>query len=325
MTTDFRADAVAAPYLDSDGSGFGDAGDAGVQERSGMISQTGRFIPQGPARAAQGHVIVIGNEKGGAGKSTVAMHLLVCLMRMGRRVGVIDLDLRQASLSRYLANRRRWSEKRGVELPMPEEIVLPQSAARHLDEVEREELAAWRGAVSDLKARCDFIIIDAPGADTHYARLAHAAADTILTPINDSFIDFDLLAEVDPDTFEVGRPSFYAELVWECRKRKAAAERKSIDWVVMRNRIASLDARNKRRVGRGLRKLSEKVGFRLAPGFSERVIYRELFPLGLTLLDLTESGSSVQFTMSHVAARQELRDLLILLKLPGLAGEPIPF
>jgi chromosome partitioning protein len=280
----------------------------------------------GPERGVEsGHVIVIGNEKGGAGKSTVAIHLAVALMRMGKTVGVVDLDLRQASLTRYLSNRQRWSEARGVALPMPETFSLPQSSARSLDEVEAEEAQAWAGALAQLQLRCDFIIVDAPGSDTHYARLAHASADTLVTPINDSFIDFALLADVDPDTFEVGRPSVYAEMVWDCRKQKALRSKRSIDWVVMRNRISMLDARNKRRVGQGLKALSERIGFRLAPGFSERVIYRELFPAGLTLIDLTEAGSKMPFTMSHVAARQELRELVIVLKLPGLAGARIPF
>ena len=176
-----------------------------------------------------------------------------------------------------------------------------------------------------IKARSDFVIVDAPGHDTHYSRLAHASADTIITPVNDSFVDFDLLADVDADTFEVGRPSLYSEMVWNCRKQRAQTEKRSIDWVVMRNRVSTLDARNTRRVADGLKKLSERVGFRIAPGFSERVIYRELFPVGLTLIDLTESGSAIPFTMSHVAARQELRDLLIVLKLPALAGKPFPF
>ncbi len=271
------------------------------------------------------HVIVVGNEKGGAGKSTVAIHLAVALMRMGKSVGVIDLDLRQASLTRYMANRQQWSAKRGVSLPMPIQRVLPASTARSLDEVEAEEVESWTAALGELSAECDFILVDAPGSDTHYSRLAHASADTLITPINDSFVDFALLADVDPDTFQVGRPSVYAEMVWDCRKQKALSSKSSIDWVVMRNRVSMLDARNKRRVGQGLKALSNRVGFRLAPGFSERVIYRELFPAGLTLIDLTEAGSAVPFTMSHVAARQELRELLIVLKLPGLAGAAIPF
>lgn len=280
-----------------------------------------------PARAGAkpAHVIVVGNEKGGAGKSTVAIHLAIALMRMGRSVGVVDLDVRQSTLGRYLANRQRWCERRGVELPTPHQETVKASPLRALDEAEAEESEAWQSALTSLKARCDYIVVDAPGADTYLARLAHSSADTIITPVNDSFVDFDLLAEVDPDTYEVGRPSLYSALVWDCRKQKAVREKKSIDWVVMRNRISMLDARNKRRVGKGLKKLSERVGFRLAPGFGERVIYRELFPLGLTLLDLTQDGSAMQFTLSHVAARQELRDLLIVLKLPGLEGETIPF
>ena len=271
------------------------------------------------------HVIVVGNEKGGAGKSTAAIHLAVALMRMERRVGVVDLDLRQATLSRYLQNRRGWSDRNGVALPFPEEARLQPSRLRDLDAVEAEERAAFDAAFDGLQPRCDFIIVDAPGHDTVYSRLAHARADTILTPVNDSFVDFDLLASVDPKTFEVERPSLYTEMVWEARKQKAASQRRSIDWVVMRNRISTLDARNKRRVGEGLKALSKRVGFRIAPGFSERVIYRELFPVGLTLLDLTATGSQVQFTMSHVAARQELRDLVIVLKLPQLAGAELTF
>jgi len=271
------------------------------------------------------HVIVIGNEKGGAGKSTVAMHLSIALLRMGKTIGAIDLDLRQRSFGRYLQNRRTWMENNGVDLPIPKEFRLEASALRNLDDAEAEEDARFQAVFSELKAERDFIIIDAPGSDTHYSRLAHAAADTIITPVNDSFIDFDLLAEIDAQTFEVGRPSVYSEMVWDCRKKRAGRDKTSIDWVVMRNRMSQLDARNKRRVGDGLKKLSERIGFRMAPGFAERVIYRELFPLGLTLLDLTEDGSAVAFSMSHVAARQELRDLLTVLKLPELADIKIPF
>lgn len=280
------------------------------------------FGEAGPALA---HRIVVGNEKGGAGKSTVAIHLAVALMRMGKRVGLIDLDVRQASLTRYLDNRRRWIENRGVTLPMPQEARLKASSARSLDDAEAQELASWRSAIDAMRRTCDFIVIDSPGSDTFFSRLAHAEADTLVTPINDSFVDFALLADVDPDSFEVGRPSAYADMVWTGRKMKAKAERTPIDWVVMRNRVSTLDARNKRRVGQGLKALSQRIGFRLAPGFSERVIYRELFPAGLTLIDLTEAGSAMPFTMSHVAARQELRELLIVLKLPGLDGARIPF
>ena len=270
-------------------------------------------------------VIIIGNEKGGAGKSTVAMHLSVALMRMGKKVGMIDLDVRQRTSTRYLENRLRWIKSTGSRIPMPETLRVDASVARNLDEAEAEESERFLGSLKRLKQTCDYIIVDAPGGDTFLSRLAHASADTLITPLNDSFVDFDLLGDVNPQTLEVVRPSFYAEMVWACRKHKAQTTRKPIDWVVMRNRMSPLEARNKQRVGEALDNLAKRIGFRLAPGLSERVIYRELFPMGLTLLDLTEEGSNITFTMSHVAARQELRDLLILLKLPGLEGAEISF
>lgn len=291
--------------------GFSPIGDGDTQNRE--------------TRPQTGRVIVIGNEKGGAGKSTVAMHLTVALMRMGRRVGVIDLDVRQRTLTRYLENRQRWTETTGSRLPMPEIIRVDASEARDLDTAEREESDRFEASLKRLKANCDFIMIDAPGGDTFLSRLAHVHADSLITPLNDSFVDFDLLGDVNPQTLDVVRPSFYSEMVWSCRKKKAQDSRRPIDWVVMRNRMSPLEARNKQKVGEALDKLARRIGFRLAPGLSERVIYRELFPAGLTLLDLTEEGSNISFTMSHVAARQEMRDLLIVLQLPELQGAEINF
>jgi chromosome partitioning protein len=271
------------------------------------------------------HVIVVGNEKGGAGKSTIAVHLAVALMRMGQRVGAIDLDTRQRTFTRYMENRAVWAEAQNQSLLMPTQIGVAAGQSRDLDLREEEETQNWQNALAMLNADCDFIIVDAPGSDTYLSRLAHGAADTILTPINDSFVDFDLLANTAKGGIAKARPSLYSEMVWEARKRKAAVSRKSIDWVVMRNRMSMLNARNKQRVGESLNILSNRLGFRQAPGFGERVIYRELFPNGLTLLDLTEKGSAIQFSMSHVAARQELRDLLIVLKLDALQGASFTF
>jgi chromosome partitioning protein len=281
--------------------------------------------PSPPQSAARGaHLIVIGNEKGGAGKSTVAMHLIVALLKQGRRVGAIDLDLRQRTLARYVENRLTASAARGLSLPMPQMVDVRGSAARNLDLAEHEEAALFQGALRRLSDTCHFIVIDSPGADTFLAREAHAAADTLITPMNDSFVDFDLLGDVDPQTHDVVRPSFYASLVWESRKRKAQTSRRPIDWVVMRNRMAvgTIEAKNRQRLSSALVSLSSRVGFRLAPGFSERVIFRELFPQGLTLLDSAEGDAA---SMSKVAARQEVRDLMIVLRLPGLEGEALRF
>jgi chromosome partitioning protein len=286
-----------------------------------------RLRAAAPPAPKQAHVIVVGNQKGGAGKSTVAMHIIVALMRMGRRTGVIDLDIRQRSLTRYIENRARWIAGRGASLPLPQILELSESRERQLDAAEVEEDSAFRAALRRLSETCDFIVIDSPGGDSHLSRLAHACADTLVTPLNDSFVDFDLLGDVDPDHAEIVRPSIYSEMVWDSRKKKALAVRAPIDWVVLRNRTSAsrIEAKNKQRVGDALKTLSQRIGFRMAPGLSERVIYRELFPQGLTLLDLDATGAAGAMKMPHLAARQELRDLFIALKLPGLDGEPLKF
>jgi len=283
------------------------------------------YDPQPAHRLA--HIIVVGNQKGGAGKSTVAMHILVALMRMGRRTGAIDLDVRQRSLTRYIENRGRWIVARGAKLPAPQIFELSESRQRSLDAAEAEEEAGFRAALKRLSETCDFIVVDSPGGDSHLARLAHACADTLVTPLNDSFVDFDLLGAIDAAQPNVVRPSIYSEMVWESRKKKAQSLRTPIDWIVLRNRTSTsrIEAKNKQRVGDALKTLSNRIGFRLAPGLSERVIYRELFPQGLTMLDLDTPDAAGDLKMGHLAARQELRDLFITLKLPGLEGEPLKF
>jgi chromosome partitioning protein len=270
---------------------------------------------------AQGHVIVLGNEKGGSGKSTTAMHLFVALARSCHRVGAMDLDTRQLSFFRYLENRRAYAERRGVDLLLPEQVAIEPSALPVRADAEAADRAALREAVAGLRARCDFVVIDCPGSHSTLSQEAHAEADTLITPMNDSLVDFDLLARVDPATGKVKGPSIYAEMVWRGRQLRAQAGRKPTDWVVMRNRISTLDARNKRNVGGMLAELSRRIGFRLAPGFSERVIFRELFLSGLTLLDVKAEAGAPALSMSHVAARQEVRELLRNLALPGVPAE----
>ena len=263
------------------------------------------------------HIIVVGNEKGGSGKSTTCMHVATALVRMGHRVGALDLDLRQRSFGRYIENRQAYARREGLDLPCPD--------YRDLPEVDQASLAAGENvydrrlsaAVAGFEKDADFIIIDCPGSHTRLSQVAQTLADTLITPLNDSFIDFDLLARVDPDTSRVIGPSIYSEMVWNARQLRARAGLTPIDWIVVRNRLGAQQMHNKRKVGGALDQLSKRIGFRVAPGFSERVIFRELFPRGLTLLDLKDVGVE-RLNISNVAARQELRDLMRELKLPGV-------
>jgi chromosome partitioning protein len=271
------------------------------------------------ARAAEPrrvHVIVFGNEKGGTGKTTTAMHIAVAIARAGRKVAAIDLDGRQRSFARYIENRAAFVERTGRSLPVPDVQVVERSKGPK-NEADADEGARLTEALTRARERADFIVIDTPGNDTTLSRLGHAAADTLVTPMNDSFLDFDLLAKFDPDSLDIKGPSLYSEFVWDCRKRRLMAHRSNLDWVVMRNRVSSIEMRNKRKVATALEQLSSRVSCRLAPGFSDRVIFRELFPLGLTMLDLPVKGLAMPLTMSHVAARQEVRELLTALRLPG--------
>lgn len=274
-------------------------------------------------RPTPAHVIVVGNEKGGTGKSTTAMHVIMSLLYRGFKVAVVDLDARQKSLARYLENRHGYAARHGLTLDVPPCHIIDRSEGPMVADIERDERERFDHALDRLEREADFILIDCPGSDSHLARLAHARADTLLTPLNDSFVDLDLIGQVDPDTYQVRKLSLYSEAVWESRKQRALAGRRSLDWVVMRNRIATIDAHNKRRVDAALTQLQQRIAFRYIPGLSERVIYRELFPKGLTLVDMKSVGSR-RMTMSHVAARQELRSMMNDLRLPRWnAADPV--
>ncbi|QYK42730.1 MAG: division plane positioning ATPase MipZ [Paracoccaceae bacterium] len=264
------------------------------------------------------HIIVVGNEKGGSGKSTTCMHLATALARMGHRTGALDLDLRQQTFARYIENRLSHAARAGLSLASPNVAPLPEIDPASLPEGENIFDARLASAIATLDPVSDFIVIDCPGSHTRLSQVAHSLADTLVTPMNDSFVDFDLLARLDPETGKVRGPSIYAEMVWQARQLRAAAGLKPIDWVVVRNRLGVQAMHNKRKVGTALDDLARRIGFRVAPGLSERVIYRELFPRGLTLLDLKDTGVE-SLSLSNIAARQELRDLLAELRLPGVS------
>lgn len=274
-----------------------------------------------PMPLKRASIICFGNVKGGSGKSTTAMHTLVALLKMGKTVGAIDLDIRQKTLSTYIENRRNWAEQEGIDVPMPLERHIHLSRLDSRREADAEEKEWLKTALGELSHLCDYIIIDSPGSYTNLSRIAHANADTIVTPMNDSFIDLDVIAKIDHQSFQVKGPSLYSQMIWESRKLRAQTDRAKIDWVLIRNRMSNLDTRNKRQMQTVLTKLAPRAGFRLAPGFCDRVIYRELFYAGLTLLDLGDPGSKMRMTMSHIAARQEMRDLIASLNLPGLESE----
>jgi len=263
------------------------------------------------------HVIVLGNEKGGSGKSTTAMHIAVALLKAGQRVATIDLDSRQKTFTHYVENRRD-AARRGVgALEVPDHFAIARGEGVRVDENEAAEFGGFAAAINTVEHTHDFVVVDTPGNDTYLMRLAHSMADTLVTPLNDSFLDFDVLGTLDPATFEVTGASHYAKMVRHARRQRRIVDGGLTDWIVVRNRLALLGSRNKKLVGQCLDRLGLRLGFRATEGFSERVVFREFFPHGLTALDaLDEATSGIRPNLSHLTARQEVRSLIEALKLP---------
>jgi chromosome partitioning protein len=267
--------------------------------------------------AQKPYFIVLGNEKGGSGKSTTSIHIIVSLLRDGYRVGAMDLDARQGTLAGTLAARQAFVESKGIDLPLPEFRPVYRSELDNRHEVEAEEREGFDAAVTELvETGAEVIVVDCPGTDNFLSRYGHSFADALITPINDSFVDFSMLAKVEPDNHDIIKPSIYSEMVWEARKSRFNRDRGKIDWIVMRNRLAAVEARNKRDVGETLETLAKRIGFRTLKGFGERVIFRELYLLGLTLMDVKEANVGIAMGLSHIAARNEVRALVSAIKLP---------
>ena len=271
------------------------------------------------------HVIVLGNEKGGSGKSTLAVHVIVALLKAGRRVASIDTDSRQLSLTRYLDNRARWARQSGMALELPSHFSVELGEGERIRDVEASEFARFTEIVDRLGETVDFVVVDTPANDSYRMRLSHALADTLITPVNDSFVDLDVLGRVEGVPFAVTALSQYAHLVAEVRDKRQSSVPHETDWIVVRNRLSTLSSRNQRNVVEGLGLLAARLGFRIANGISERVVFREFFPMGLTAFDpFDRAVLGTRPTMSHVAARSEIRELVECLNLPvgGAAVAP---
>lgn len=263
------------------------------------------------------HVIAVGNEKGGSGKSTTAFHLAIYLLYQGYKIASLDVDSRQQTLTHYVRNRRDWARLRGLPLPHTTHFHLPLARGDSVRENHRLEFDLFRQALGEVEQGADFIIIDTPGFDTNLTRLAHSLADTLVTPVNDSLIDLAVMAQVDPVTGEPRELSHYARLVQRARSERLSVDGRTIDWVLVRNRISMLSSRNMRQVQAMLERIATRLGCRVADGIAERVIFRSLFATGMTVFDpLDEELLGGLPSTSHMAARQEYRNLVSALNLP---------
>jgi chromosome partitioning protein len=255
-------------------------------------------------------VVVVGNEKGGSGKTTVTMHLAIGLLHRGVTVGTIDLDSHQQSLSRYLDNRRAWCQDKGISLVFPEHHLMEPSFQDSRAVATEEDLAALRENLATLGQKCEIILLDCPAGDGTLARAAHSLADTLVTPLNDSFVDLDPLLQFGPGNFQVVALGAYFRMLWDIRNRRRETGLAAFEWIVLRNRLSGLADQNKKNLAHVLEKISPILRFHLAEGLGERIIFRQLFRQGLTVFDIDEPMASIAPTHSHQAARAELSALL---------------
>lgn len=239
------------------------------------------------AETRRAHIVVFGNEKGGSGKTTTAVHLIAGLLWAGYSVASVDLDGRQRSLTRYLENRRATMQARGLRLPCPRHHVLTASPLDSVKAARQEDRQKLADLVGTLATEHDFVVIDCPGSDAHLSRVAHRLADTLITPLNDSLLDLDMVVHLSADGTEFREAGAYALMVVEQRQKRIAHGGAGMDWILLRNRMSPLGSRNSAMIGGVLRQLSRTVGCRIAKGVRERVIYRQLFLHGLTVLDIT--------------------------------------
>jgi chromosome partitioning protein len=262
------------------------------------------------------HVIVVANEKGGCGKSTLSIHLSVALMKAGYRVATIDLDTRQRSLTRFYENRASFARSAAWHVELPRHFAPDHVRGPDVRENESAEFGCFAEAIGEVEHTFEFVVIDTPASDSYLMRLAHSLADTLISPMNDSFIDMDALSRVHHDRTHRGEVAQYAEIVLEARRKRRLVDNGLIDWVLVRNRIAALQSNNARQVDQALRKLAVELQFRVAEGLHDRVIFRELFPIGLTALDALEEADHT-LTPSQLTARREIESLVNDLRLPS--------
>lgn len=241
-------------------------------------------------------VIVIGNIKGGSGKTTTAMHLVTSLMRrkIGDRflkVGCLDTDVDQLSFQKFLKSRERWAQKTGREIDFPVYRQLKKSTLNEVEKRESAELQSFLAVLESLTKTegCDVVVIDTPGSNTWYSRLAHSAADTLITPFNCSMLDLDLVAEYDatrpwPESY-IG-PSRYTQLVWEAWKTRDTLGMTPSKWFFIMNRFNPDTIIEKTDPYFHMFKLAEQLDAKASPGIPEREVFSKLWPYGLTLFDL---------------------------------------
>src|ERR1700761_2353591 len=145
------------------------------------------LVQASQSQSGSAHVVVLGNEKGGSGKSTTALHIAVALLKAGQRVATIDLDCRQQSFTRYITNRSSWARRTGLKLELPTHYCIKLGETMQIADNENTEFQQFMEAVAAVEHAFDFIVIDTPGNDSYLMRLPPPMAGTPGAPSTKHF------------------------------------------------------------------------------------------------------------------------------------------
>lgn len=233
-------------------------------------------------------IIVFGHEKGGTGKSTLTIHVAIGLKMQNYTVGVIDLDARQGTSIRFLTRRER------LDLMVPDQYFGILNSTSDSKEIAfKEDEIALKTAITKMRD-LDYIIIDTRGSNNNFTQLAINFCDKLITPINDSVLDIDMLISIGSKDQVFFGP--YTQTVWEQKKqRNLQNNMKPIDWYLIRNRVSPIVTKNTNNCTAMLETICRKIGCKLGPSITERVIYKETLDRGLLLFDLQDQASISNF------------------------------
>lgn len=257
-----------------------------------------------------GRIIVFSNLKGGTGKSTTALSVIVGLLRQGKSVASLDLDMDQEALSRYLFNRTRFAKLTKLRIGMPDHHRFTQIDPGGNGAELSTRLDKLSELIDKLVAENDYLVIDCPSLDNPLTRAVTARADVLTSPVNESFLDIDVIGEVRGSPPTVTRVGPFAEIIGAEMQRRREEGIAPLEWIVVRNRRNPSATRHTAAIGTVLDELARNLSFRVTDGFVDRLIFRELFLVGLSILDLRKDDPLIAGNSSHKSAYEEASDLL---------------
>jgi len=250
-------------------------------------------------------VITIGNNKPGAGKTTLAVHVILSLVSYGYRVCAIDIDPDQRSLSHYLENRKRYMNQRGITLPMPTAHATVNQRSLSTAISNDTHCHHFQDYIHRICQEYDFLVMDTQAFNSFLSRFAHSLANIIITPVNYSLSDIE---------------GEYWSLIERRNDTQNQIHSTPLRWFILRNRYLLVDTPGIRHIYKQFSRLAFSHELIWKDGLQERPLYHELFLRGLSLLDVGEENHGIEVTLPYIAARQELRQFLRTLCLEPVKG-----